>query len=95
MNQPTYSNQQEEWLKVLDKGLITIPKNWREEMGMEPGKVVRARRDGNKVIIEPQVKYAPIRTFTDAQIDQWLKDDKLSPVFAKKVDAKIKKLLSR
>lgn len=77
MKQINPKNQQEEWLRVLDKGLITIPKIWREELGMEPGMVVRAKKYAGNLIIEPQIKYAPLRTFTDEEIDQWVKDDQL------------------
>lgn len=77
MNQTILPNQQEEWLRVLDKGLITIPKFWREEMGLRPGSIVRAQKSNGYLIIKPQKKYASLRTFTDEQIDQWVKDDQL------------------
>jgi len=36
----------EEWLKILDKGMLTIPKKWREELGFEKGKVSRLYTPG-------------------------------------------------
>ena len=40
-NQP-----QETWIKVLSKGVITIPKEFREQLGLEEGVVVKARIEG-------------------------------------------------
>ncbi len=77
MKQANLQNRQEEWLRVLDKGLITIPKTWREEMGLKPGMVVRAQKSNGNFIIMPQIKFAPLRTFTDEEIDQWVKDDQI------------------
>lgn len=52
MSQVLPNNNDEEWLKVLGKGMITLPKKWRTEMGIENGDVVKAKKKGNKVIIE-------------------------------------------
>lgn len=81
MNTQT-TNSNEEWLKVLSKGLITIPKAWRDELGIMEGTVVKARKEGKKVVFES------IRTFTDEEIDQWLKDDILPRELKKKLDRK-------
>lgn len=43
-----------QWLKILGKGMVTLPKKWREDLGLEEGDIVRAKKKGNKVIIEPQ-----------------------------------------
>lgn len=43
---------QEEWLKVLGKGMVTLPKKWRDEMGLKEGDIIKAKKQGNKVIIE-------------------------------------------
>ena len=34
------SDTQEEWVNVLSKGLITIPKKMRDEVGIKEGDVV-------------------------------------------------------
>lgn len=90
MNQPI-AIVQEEWLRVLGKGMITLPIRWRKDMGITPGKVVKAKKIGNKVVIENEALYAPIRSYTDEEIDQFVKDDQLSPKLAAKIDAKIAK----
>ncbi|MBM3208942.1 hypothetical protein FJZ40_01475 [Candidatus Shapirobacteria bacterium] len=78
---------QEEWLKVLSKGMITIPKVWREELGFEEGKMVQAKKVANQVIIESIAKPAPYRIYTKAELEQFLKDDRLPKKLAKLKDA--------
>lgn len=73
--QPITQLVQEEWLKVLSKGMITIPKDWREELGFKEGKMVQAKKVANQVIIEPMGKPAPYRIYTKAELKQFLKDD--------------------
>ena len=74
--QPAQS--QDEWLKVLGKGMITIPINWRKELNIKPGDMVKAKKEGERVYIEaPQQKSAPYRTYSDAEIAQFIKDDSL------------------
>lgn len=85
-------NNQEEWLKVLGKGMVTLPKRWRDEMGIENGDVVKAKKQGNKVIIEIQPQTlvsAPYRVFSDAEIDEFLEEDKLPDDLAAKVQKKL------
>ena len=67
----------EEWLKILDKGMLTIPKKWREELGFEKGKVIKAKKTGRTIVIEPIEEEAPYRLYTDKEISEFLKADKL------------------
>lgn len=92
MKQAQISKTEQEWLKVLGKGMITIPKVWREELGIDEGEVVKAKKVGNQVIIEAAEESAPYRIFSDEEIRQWLKDDKLPKDLAVKVDRKIRAL---
>lgn len=92
MKQTQVTKSEQEWLKVLGKGMITIPKVWRDELGIDEGEVVKAQRVGNKVIIEAQEDAAPYRVFSDKEIRQWLKEDQLPKSLAKKIDQKIKAL---
>lgn len=86
MNQTLINNKQQEWLKVLGKGMVTLPKQWRDELGIESGDILKARKKGNMVVIEPQQsKSAPYRVYSDNEIDDFLKTDVLSPTFLKKV----------
>lgn len=78
---------QEEWLKVLGKGMVTLPKKWREEMGITPGDIIKAKKEGNKVVIETQQNESvPYRVYTDAEIAAFLKEDKLPKALTRKVE---------
>lgn len=86
MKQTSTSTDREEWLKVLGKGLVTIPKRWRDEMGIESGGVVRAKKEGNKVIIESlQNKQPPYRVYTTKEINEFLKEDELPRDLSEKI----------
>lgn len=77
MIQAVVNNNQEEWLKILGKGMVTLPKKWRDEMGISSGDIVKAKKEGNRVVIEPQKRKVPYRVYNDREIDQFLKEDKL------------------
>ena len=82
----TVSNTSQEWLKVLGKGMVTIPKQWREELGLREGDVVRAKKEGNRLVIESQqANLAPYRVYSDAEIDEFLEEDKLPRFLIKQV----------
>ena len=85
MNQ-TNANVQEAWLKVLGKGMITLPKKWREDMNVTTGDVIRAKKEGAKVVIEArQSRNVPYRVYSDSEIDEFIKADKLPKRLAAKV----------
>lgn len=90
----TYTDiDEEEWLKVLGKGLVTIPKKWRDEMGIKSGGVVKAKKSGNKLIIESlPIKKVPYRVYTAAEIDEFLKEDKLPQELLQKARQQISSL---
>ena len=86
MNHTTANITQEQWLKVLGKGMVTLPKKWRDEMRIQNGDVVKAKKEGNKVIIESaQSPKTPYRVYTKAEIDEFLKEDELPKKLAQKV----------
>ncbi len=93
MNQPLTNNNQEAWLKVLGKGMVTLPKKWRDELGITNGAFIKAKKEGNKVIIEVQPrKLAPYRVYSDAEIDGFLKEDELTASLAEAVQNKLSEL---
>jgi bifunctional DNA-binding transcriptional regulator/antitoxin component of YhaV-PrlF toxin-antitoxin module len=55
MNQPISNSSQEAWLEMLEQGMVTIPQRWRDELGMQKGMCVKAKKEGKKVIIETQI----------------------------------------
>ena len=80
--------KREKWLKVLGKGMLTLPKRWRNEAGLEAGDVVKAKKEGSKVVIElkERSKQVPYRIYTDAELKQFLEEDRLPKDLAKKID---------
>lgn len=83
-------NSQEEWLKILSKGMVTLPISWRKELGIEEGKMVKAKIVANKIIIEPMEKPVLYRTYSQKELQQFLKDDKLPNNLEKKLAKKLK-----
>jgi bifunctional DNA-binding transcriptional regulator/antitoxin component of YhaV-PrlF toxin-antitoxin module len=72
---------------------VTLPKKWRDELGIENGSLVKARKEGNKLIIEVQPrKLAPYRVYSDAEIDEFLKEDQLSEALFQKIQNKLSEL---
>ncbi len=94
MKQILSSQPQEEYLRILGKGMVTIPKEWRDELGLEEGEIVKAQKIGNKMVIESGTERVPYRIFSNEEIEQWLKEDRLPPVLAKKIERKLKSLTS-
>lgn len=94
MNQ-TNVNVSQEWLKILGKGMVTLPKKWRKELGIEEGDIVKAKKEGKKVIIEAQQsKLAPYRVYSNEEIEEFLKEDELPQVLAQKVSRDLSLLSS-
>lgn len=79
--------QAEVWVKVLSKGVITIPKEMRLQLGLEEGDVAKAKVVGDKLIIESRktAQYEELRLYSKEQIDQFVKDDQLPESLANEV----------
>jgi AbrB family looped-hinge helix DNA binding protein len=78
---------QTEWVNILSKGIITIPKKMREQVGMKEGDVSRIRVVGKTIVIEPkESSYAEVRDFTTEQMQQWIQEDTLPTQIADKVE---------
>ncbi|MEK9147252.1 MAG: AbrB/MazE/SpoVT family DNA-binding domain-containing protein [Patescibacteria group bacterium] len=91
----TNANFQEAWLRILGKGMVTLPKKWREELGVTTGDIIKAKKEGTKVVIETQqVQSVPYRIYTDSEIDDFLKEDRLSRKLARKVKNHLSELLT-
>lgn len=94
MKQVLSNQPQEEYLRILGKGMVTIPKAWRDELGLSEGEIVKAQKIGSRVVIERGTEEVPYRIFSNEEIEQWLKEDRLSLALAKKVERKLKSLTS-
>lgn len=85
MQTPSSTKSAEAWIKVLKKGMITLPKALRDQVGIKEGGIAKAKLVGNTIVIEPREEVG-YRLFTDEQIQQWLKDDVLPPELAKEAE---------
>lgn len=81
---------QEVWVRVLKKGIVTLPKAMREKAGIKEGDVAKAKLVGNNIVIEPREKAFEGRIFTNEEMAQWKKEDELPPKLAKKTETLMK-----
>lgn len=82
----TYGNL----VKILPKGLVTIPKKLRLDIGLEENGLARIKKEGKRLILEPvDIISYPLREYSASEIKQFIKEDRLSSALEKKV----KKLL--
>lgn len=77
-------------IKPLAKGQITIPVSFRRQLGIRESTLFQAEVKDDGIFLKPvnlnwKEKY--IRQFSDEEIKQWLKDDKLD----KKTISKLKR----
>ncbi|OGK19942.1 hypothetical protein A3C23_04550 [Candidatus Roizmanbacteria bacterium RIFCSPHIGHO2_02_FULL_37_13b] len=82
---------QEEWLRILTKGMITIPKSWRDQLGFKEGKMIKAKKVLDQIIIEPIEKPVRYRLYSQKELEQFIKDDTLPVNLRKKIDKKLGK----
>lgn len=73
----TYVQTPAEWLKVLGKGMLTIPKVWRDELGIREGEMVQAEKTKDGILIRPLKKMAPYRVYSKSELLQFAVDDNL------------------
>lgn len=93
------ATKNQQWLRILTKGMVTLPKVWRQELGLMDGVMVQAYKDDRKIIIEPMAQVAsksvvPYRVYSQTEINQLLQDDVLSPSEVAAFDKKIQALRS-
>lgn len=81
-----YSN--EELLRVLAKGMVTIPKAWRDDLGFREGQMIKAKKIDKQIVIEPVEKPAPYRVYSQSELKQFLKDDILPKKLSQKINRK-------
>ena len=73
-------------VKIQDKGLITIPKPYRDKLGLKKNELVRVKKNRGRIIIEPiRILPYPVRSYTDSEIKKFLKLDEKE---SKKLKAK-------
>lgn len=81
----TTDERQEDILRVLTKGMVTIPKKWRERLAIQTGDRVRAYLKERQIVFEPMEQKAPYRIYSQAELDEFEKNDALPPSLRRKV----------
>ena len=66
----------EEWVKILGKGMITIPKAFRDELGIREGEVARIKKVGKRLLIETR-EMTDYELYSDNELKEMLEEDKL------------------
>lgn len=82
MSIPVKVGSDSQWVKILTKGMITIPKSFRDELGIKTGEVARIKRVGQRLIIEPR-EIADYEVYSDQELKEMLEEDQLPPKLAK------------
>lgn len=68
---------QEEIIKIQPKGLITIPKRFRQELGFEENGLVRVKGEKGRLIMESvRVLPFPVRSYSKDEIQEFFELDK-------------------
>ena len=76
-------------VKPLSRGQITIPVEFRKKLGIDTNTILNLVLKGNKIEITPaivrEVSDEDLREYTDSEISQFLKEDKISQSTARAV----------
>jgi len=73
---PTKSEFPTEWIRILSKGMITIPKAFRDGLGIKEGEIARIKKIGRRLVIEPR-EIADYEVYSDDELKTMLEEDKL------------------
>lgn len=67
----------EEIVRLQSKGLITIPKRFREELALQENDFLKIKKERGRLIIEP-IRILPykVRTYTKKDIEEFIAFDK-------------------
>jgi AbrB family looped-hinge helix DNA binding protein len=78
-------------MQLPARGQITIPTEFRRQLGLDEGSLLRIRLVGKKIEIEP-LKAAEdvLRLYSDSEIEQFMEEDRIDAETA----AKVRKLLN-
>ncbi len=75
----------EDIVKMQPKGLLTIPKRFREELGFEEDGFVRVKQEKGRIVLEPaRILDYPVRSYSKEEIDEFLALDRKETRLLKK-----------
>lgn len=67
----------EDIVKMQPKGLLTIPKRFREELGFEEDGFIRVKQEKGRIVLEPvRILDYPVRSYNKEEIDDFLELDR-------------------
>lgn len=67
---------QDEIIKLQPRGLLTIPKKFRQSLGLEENTLIRIKKDKWRLIIEPvRTLSYPVRSYTNEDLRQFFELD--------------------
>ena len=76
-------------VRPLSRGQITIPVEFRKKLGIDTNTILSLALRGNKIEITPaivrEVDEEELREYTDEEISQFLRDDKIDRETARTV----------
>ncbi|MEA3354887.1 MAG: AbrB/MazE/SpoVT family DNA-binding domain-containing protein [Patescibacteria group bacterium] len=66
----------QDFAKLQSKGLITIPKKFRQSLKFQENQLLKLRQDKGRLIIEPvRILPYPVRSYSKQNINQFIKLD--------------------
>lgn len=70
------------FVKVLDKGLVTLPKTWRTALDLKKGTVLKAKKMNHQIVIEPFISSTaktkvPYRIYNTKELRSFIQSDQL------------------
>lgn len=64
-------------VRIQAKGLITLPKKFRQDLGLQENQLARIKKIKGRLIIEPvRILPYPTRSYTDQDLTEFLKLDR-------------------
>lgn len=76
-SQPTLSPTEEILVKIQSRGLLTIPKKFRQALALEENNLARLKKEKGRLIIEPvRTLPYPVRSYTQKDLKGFIDLDK-------------------
>lgn len=64
------------FVKIQQKGLMTIPKAFRDELGLKKNNIIKVIKKKDKLIIEPMKELSyKVRSYTPKEIQEFIEYD--------------------
>lgn len=66
----------EKLVRFQSKGLVTIPKRFRQELGLEKDSLAKIKKEKGKLILEPiRTLPYPVRSYSGKELEKFLEID--------------------